>query len=344
MNKNNHISTIFLLFGFIFSLACSSDANTSEKITFQSNQFQVVGELRLPAEEGKHPLVIMVHGDGPAYRTYFRKLKETMLRAGHATLMWDKPGFGQSKGEFSRDHLREERAEILVAAIIHMKTHTRIDADRIGVWGISQAGIVIPMALLKTKDISFMIMVGCPGENGINQTAYLIRRQLQLEGLSKEEAKQMEDHFVELYYAETFEQYIKHAKPLYDNPVQRELGFVSALWDKTNFKPHSPEEEGFFNPMDVMEKVTIPALVFFGEKDTQVDPIQGVDAYNQALKMAGNKNFRVELIPNADHNIILSKTGSMRERSTRSAKEWQNYSPEYLQIMEDWLRHLDLAK
>ena len=85
-------------------------------------------------------------------------------------------------------------------------------------------------------------------------------------------------------------------------------------------------------------------LAFFGEKDTQVDPIQGVDAYEKALTQAGNKNFRVELIPDADHNLILSKTGSMRERSSRNAKEWQNYAPEYLQIMEEWLRNLDLTK
>ena len=344
MNKNKQISTVFLLLGLICFLVCSGVANTTEKITFQSNQFRVEGELRMPEEEGRHPLVIMVHGDGPAYRTSFRKLKETMLRAGYATLIWDKPGYGQSKGEFSRNHLREERAEILVAAINHMKTHPRIDADRIGVWGISQAGYVIPRALLKTNQISFMILVGCPGENGIKQTAYLIRRQLQLEGLSDEEAKQMEDHFIQLYYAETFEQYIKHAKPLYDNPVQRTLGFVSALWNETNFKPHSHEEEGFFDPITVIKKTTIPTLVFFGEKDTQVNPIQGLEAYKKALTQAGNKNFRVELIPNTDHNLILSKTGSMKERSNRSAKEWQNYAPEYLQIMEDWLKHLDLTK
>jgi len=196
------------------------------------------------------------------------------------------------------------------------------------------------MALPKTDDISFMIMVGCPGENGIRQTAYLIRRQLRFEGLSEEEARQAESHFIQIFYAETFEQYIKHAKPLYDNPVQRKLGFVSALWNETNWKPHSPEDEGFFDPIPIIEKATIPVLAFFGEKDTQVDPIQGVDAYKKALTKAGNKNFRVELIPGTDHNIILSKTGSMKERSSRSAKGWQNYAPEYLKIMENWLRKL----
>lgn len=330
----------FLLFLFVSCLGHAAVLHTIEKITFESDQFHIVGELRLPKDGDKHPLVIMVHGDGPAYRTYFFKLKECFLKAGYATLMWDKPGYGQSKGEFSKNHLREERARILVDAVDQMKTHPRIDAEHMGVWGISQAGYVIPMALLKTNDISFMITVGCPGENGIHQTAYLIRRQLQFEGVSEEEAKQAESHFVQLYYAKTFDQYIEHAKPLYDNPVQREMGFVSALWDETNWKPHSPEDEGFFNPMDVIEKITIPVLAFFGEKDTQVDPIQGVSAYKKALTEAGNKNFRVELIPDADHNIILSKTGSLKERRSRSSKEWQNYAPEYLKIMEDWLKRL----
>jgi len=311
-----------------------------EKFGFESNHFKVVGELRIPSGDRKYPLVIMVHGDGPAYRNHFFVLKKCFLRAGYATLMWDKPGFGQSTGTFSREHLRAERAEILLDAISNVKSHPRIDSNRLGVWGISQAGYVIPMTLEKIRDISFMIMVGCSGEDGIHQTAYLIRRQLEFEGVSEEEAREAENHFIQLYYAETFEQYIQHAKPLYDNPVQRRLGFVSALWDETNWKPHSPEEEGFFNPIDIIEKITIPVLVFFGEKDTQVDPIQGVSSYKKALTKAGNKNFRVELIPNADHNIILCKTGSMKERSKRSSKEWQNYAPEYLEIMEDWLENM----
>ena len=70
---------------------------------------------------------------------------------------------------------------------------------RIGVWGISQAGYVIPLALQKTKDISFMIMVGCPGENGIHQTAYLLKRQLQFEGLSEKETNEFKNHFIQLF-------------------------------------------------------------------------------------------------------------------------------------------------
>jgi len=160
--------------------------------------------------------------------------------------------------------------------------------------------------------------------------------------VAAEEAEQAENHFIQLIEAETFEEYIKHAQPLYDNPVQREMGFVSALWDKTNWKPLSPQREGSFDPINIIETITIPVLAFFGEKDTQVNPLQGVEAYKKALTKAGNNNFRVEFIPGADHNIILCETGSMKERNRRSSKEWQNYAPEYLEMMEEWLKKLSL--
>jgi len=95
------------------------------------------------------------------------------------------------------------------------------------------------------------------------------------DGIPEREAQQAETHFKKLFTAKSFQEYIQHAKPLYDNAVQRKLGFVSALWNENNWKPHNPDEEGFFNPIEIIEGLTIPVLTFFGEKDTQVDPIQG---------------------------------------------------------------------
>ncbi len=327
----------------ILFLSCSPKAEVTchtEMISFQSGNFKIAGELKIPTSKAKHPLVIMVHGDGPAYRSYFSKVKECILNAGYATLMWDKPGFGESTGKFSKEKRLHERAAILLDAVKFISRHPAIDSTRIGVWGISQAGYVMPLAIKHTNDIKFMIAVGCPGTNGINQTAYLIRKQLIEEGLPEDEARIMETHFKKIYTAKSFEEYISHARPLYDNPIQRKLGFVSALWDESNWKPHSPDEESFFDPMEIVQTMTIPVLVFFGEKDTQVDPVQGAEAYTKALKKAGNQNFKIKIIPNADHNIILCKTGSMKERSRRTRKEWQNYSPEYLKIMEEWLQEL----
>lgn len=313
---------------------------TAETVTFASGPFKIVGELRLPEGEGRHPLVIMVHGDGPATRAYFAKLKETILGAGYATLIWDKPGSGQSTGELSQARRLAERASILVDAVKSMRGHRAIDPDRIGFWGVSQAGYVMPLALERTDAVKFMIVVGGPGENGIDQTAYLIRRQLMFAGVPEDRARQMEAHFQGLYAARTFEEYIGHARPLYDDPVQRKLGFVSALWEKSDWKPRSSDEEAFFDPMGIVARTAISVLAFFGERDTQVDPVQGAEAYRKALAEAGDPSSRVEIVPGADHDLVMSETGSMAERSGRSRADWQKYSPDYLAILESWLRDL----
>ena len=329
--------------GFLLSLSCVRSAAASapgavETVTFPSGPFKIVGELRLPEGAGRHPLVIMVHGDGPATRTYFATLKETILRAGYATLIWDKPGSGRSTGELSQAGRLAERAAILVDAVKVMREHRAIDPERIGLWGISQAGYVMPLALERTDAVKFMIVVGGPGENGIDQTAYLIRRQLMFAGVPEDKARGMEGHFQGLYTARTFEEYIGHARPLFDDPVQRKLGFVSALWEKSDWKPRSFDEEAFFDPMGVIARTAVPVLAFFGEKDSQVDPVQGAEAYRKALAQAGNPASRVEVIPGADHDLILSQTGSMDEQRRRGRADWQKYSPAYLEIMEGWLR------
>ena len=42
-----------------------------EEITFQSGEFKLVGDLRTPSGTGPFPVVLFVHGSGPADRTLF---------------------------------------------------------------------------------------------------------------------------------------------------------------------------------------------------------------------------------------------------------------------------------
>ena len=96
----------------------------------------------------------------------------------------------------------------------------------------------------------------------------------------------------------------------------------------------------FWNPITVIQQTTIPVLAFFGGKDTQIDPIQAVQAYREALDRAKNPNFQVEFIPGVDHNLILSETGCLEERENRPRSDWTNYAPVYLDTLEEWLVEL----
>jgi pimeloyl-ACP methyl ester carboxylesterase len=268
---------------------------------------------------------------------------ERMERAGFATFAWDKPGTGESTGEIDHSRLGEQRAQIVLDAIEILKARSDIDAGQIGLWGISQAGYVMPRVLLASDDVAFMIAVSCPAMAGVDQGAYLVSAQAICAGIPEEEADQMTYLFSEIERVESYKEYV-HLKRLLDAlpgvGAAAEFGYQPGVRPEAEWHLPNLAGEYFWNPMEVIEQTTIPVLAFFGEKDTQVDPVQGVQAYQEALRRAGNLNFRVELIAGTDHNLILSQTGCLDERDSRPRSEWTNYAPDYLDTLEQWLRSL----
>jgi pimeloyl-ACP methyl ester carboxylesterase len=332
---------IALLVGSCLSCIGDGIAQATEEITFESGPFTVVGELTTPPGDGPKPVVVFVHGDGPATRRGYRLSRERVLRAGYATFVYDKPGSGESKPSYDPSQLFEQRAQVLLDAVATLKAHPAIDAEGIGLWGISQAGYVMPLAASRSDDIAFMIAVSCPGANSIGQSAFLLKAQCLCEGLPAVEAEAVEAHFAAFFAAQTYAEYRSHAEPLVANPVVVDIGFVSEIRSEEEWKPFDPQDRSFFDPITLVEQIEIPVLAFFGEKDTQIDALQGAEAYQAALERAGNPDFRVVLVPGVDHSMIISETGCMEERRTRSASGWRNYAQEYLDTMEEWLRGLD---
>jgi pimeloyl-ACP methyl ester carboxylesterase len=350
--------SVFFLIGVTFlAVAAASAAGRElavkmvvppviEEIVFRSGPFTLVGDLKLPEGKGPHPVILFVHGDGPNSRTSgvtYPPIMERMLRAGYATFAWDKPGTGESTGQIDRRRLFEQRSQIVLDAVAKIKKRPGIDTQRIGLWGISQAGYIMPIVLSKSQDVAFMIAVSCPGVAGVDQGAYLVSAQAICAGLPGKDRKQVEDLLSAVERARTYEEYVSHKKKLAAFPALAsitEIGLNMRIRPEEEWHLDDLDGDYYWNPIEVIEKTTIPVLAFFGGKDTQVDPVQGAQAYREALKRAGNTDFRVELLPGVDHNLIISETGCLEERKRRSRRGWQNYAPQYLDILEEWLRHL----
>jgi pimeloyl-ACP methyl ester carboxylesterase len=344
VNTAIKLVTIFLL----LASACNSihQQQFTEEITFDSGDFQLVGSLNLPARQGPFPLVLFVHGDGPNDRTAggtYLPIMARMQRAGYATFAWDKPGTGESTGQIDRNHLGEQRAQIILDAIEVIKTRPEIDSSQIGLWGISQAGFVMPRVLSLSEDISFMIAVSCPGEPGVEQGAYLVAAQAVCNGLPVEELRDVKTLISTASRAQTYQDYVYFKSQLADYPALKTistLGFSFRVTPEAQWHADDPSSETFFDPMPLVAQTSIPVLAFFGEKDTQVDPQQGMQAYLAALAQAGEPRSRVEWIPGGDHNLVQSRSGCLAERDYRSQEEWTNYVPTYLDVLETWLRDL----
>lgn len=321
----------------------AENSYSREVIRFDSGHFKITGDLYMPNFEKIHPAIIFVHGDGPATRSPSGGLNQIMsafLHIGFACFFYDKPGYGESTGKFSRGKLFQERASILLDAVDALKKHPAIIPKQIGLWGISQAGWVMPKAIAKTKDIAFMIAISCAGTDGIEQSAYLVEKQMLCAGFDEAEAKRAGRYYRQRARAKNYREYLEAAEYLNQNPVISSLQWGGIL-SEDQFTPRLPSNEGFFNPMALIEKMTIPVLAIFGEKDTQIDPFQAVEAYDKALKKGGNPLNKVKIFLGADHGIVLSKTGCIKEQRERwRLRNSRGYAPGYIELMQNWLESL----
>lgn len=337
-----------LILGLLLIASCTARAQgpRTEEIAFYSGDFKVVGDLKLPEGNGPHPVILFVHGDGPNNRTSgvtYPPIMERMHRAGYATFAWDKPGTGESTGRIDRSRLQEQRTQIVLDAIAAIKERPDIEADRVGLWGISQAGYIMPRVLERGEDIAFMIAVSCPGVAGVDQGAYLVTAQAVCAGLPAEDADRVEYLISKASWARSYDEYVRYKSQLADFPILEaiaELGFNIGVAPADHWHADDLEGEYFWDPITVIQRTTIPVLAFFGGNDTQVDPLQGAEAYRSALERAGSPNFQVQIIPGTDHNLIISETGCLEERRRRPRSEWTRYPPEYLDTLEEWLRQL----
>jgi uncharacterized protein len=364
-----------ILIGIVLLLpACARQPQPARivEITFQSGEFKLVGDLRTPVGTGPFAVVLFVHGDNPtANRTMFGMdlpIMERMLRAGYAVFSWDNPGGGESTGTTERYRITQQQAQIVTDAIKVMKAHSDIDPNRIGLWGVSMAGWVMPRVLMESDDVTFLICQSCGSMSGPDESVYLTVAQGYCRGVPEEVAGQLEILLAKLNEARTFDTYegYLHYREVLDELAA--LGSVTvpgSVISKASWLKNDPVSPAW-SPVHVFEHVRIPVLAIWGERDTKIDPIRAAYAYRDALEQAGNPNYRVEVIPGADHTLTLSETGCVSEegQTVERVLEEQGftledlnsldpqdpvlltlgsawpYVPRYLDLIEEWLRNL----
>jgi pimeloyl-ACP methyl ester carboxylesterase len=330
-NKDQPLNPVY---GTAVTMQFGDASAQVQELSFNSGQFYVVGDLRSPAEGDLFPVIIMVHGSGNATRhgaVDFEPLIEIFLRNGFAVLSWDKPGTGESRGDFTQGYSLTERAIILCDAVKVLVENPSIINTAIGVWGISQAGWVMPLALEKTQDIAFMMVVSGGGEDGIEQMAYQVGQMVACSGGSAEQVSDVEKYWSQMQKAQEYNEYREAAEILVSIPGVSEHTGLSVS-EQNQWSPWPREIDAFFDPMEVIETTTLPMLIHFGELDKNIDPVQGAQAYKSALEKAGNEDYRVITIQGVGHVLTPATTGCLDEPVSG---EWVT---EYLDTLENWIQ------
>ncbi|WP_030957400.1 alpha/beta hydrolase family protein [Streptomyces sp. NRRL S-378] len=251
------------------------------------------GVLALPARgKGPFPLVVFVHGDGPVdatHDTFYRPMWEAFARSGYASLSWNKPGVGGAPGDWL-DQSMDDRAAEAADAIAWARGRAEVDGGRIGLWGASQAGWVLPGIAAKDRGIRFVIAVS-PAVNWHRQGRYHLLAGLRRDGASDAEVatalSRREAGLELLGRGASYEEYV-HA-------VGDPDGMTAARWRFVT-KNHTADASA-----DLPALRGIPVLLVLAGHDLNVDTAETEAAYRRLLP---GPALRVAHYPDATHGLV----------------------------------------
>ena len=79
---------------------------------------------------------------------------------------------------------------MFLAGLNFLKTRKEIQAEKIGLWGISQGGWIVPLAAAQSKDVAFAILVSAAGVTPAEQTLMSTEAEMHVQDLPEEQIKQ----------------------------------------------------------------------------------------------------------------------------------------------------------
>lgn len=136
------------------------------------------GTLSRPRwRRGAVPGLVIVHGSGPLTRDDVRGDMRSLVRMGFAVLTYDKRGVGRSGGVFLRQWgdsapaVLTQLASDAAVALDSLYAAVGVDATRVGYFGASQAGWIIPLASERAmRRPRFQVLLASPAvSTGVEQ-------------------------------------------------------------------------------------------------------------------------------------------------------------------------------
>jgi len=286
-------------------------------MTFLHGDGRIVGDLHLPPAATAAtpvPAVVMVHGSGPVSGELARNwegIGSRLAAVGIAVFGYDKPGCGESSGDWTR-LTYAGRAGETVAAVAAVAAQPEIDAGRIGLIGGSQGGLIAPLAANLDSTIKAIVTFAGPGMPVAVSEEYQIEAEGAAQGYTPKEiadalalyrrvlGRLRAGHAATAILTDEIHMLGTRAAELAEITSVRELEFFAGVADH--------------DPVPALEKLRCPILAIFGADDVLVPTGDSVAAYEAAFARSGHQHHKIVVFPGADHGIRVPDrtTGQLR--------------------------------
>lgn len=303
----------------------------AEQVTFKNGDDSLSGHYLLPDSGKPKAVILFVHGDGPLEydaHGYYPLIWERLLRQGFAIFSWDKPGVGDSTGNWLAQSMKQRQQEVQ-SAITFIRDNYGYSGSQVGLLGFSQAGWVVPALANNNPDIGFIIGVGF-AIDWLEQSWYLTHTRLtQQEAHSSVIEAARASHLEEIKFLNqqpSYDLYLKKYGHTPDLMTEARYQFVLK-----NFKSNAAQDYiGLKQPL----------LLLLGDKDLNVDILNTKEVVGKLI--GDQQSVQISIIKNATHGMLVAK--SFNEQSPGLLfllklmwKGEHAVVPEFYIVLDEWL-------
>jgi uncharacterized protein len=316
----------------------------AEDVTYPGQGVDLAGTLTLPQGPGPFTAVVLVTGSGQQNRDEelfghkpFLLLADLLTRAGYAVLRVDDRGVGGSGGSLYEVGYDELTGDV-VAGVEFLRGRPEIDKAKIGLFGHSEGGYLVPLAAQRTQ-VAFAVLMAGPAVPG--EEVLVLQNQLLLEsaGAPPEVVGQQVAYVRELVAQLRAEDY-ETASALATWQLEQQ---AAGLPPEQQPSPEQIQAQvaatvnpyyrawGVHDPGPALQALRVPVLAFFGGADLQVPAGQNEPAMRTQL--AGNPDATVRTLPGLNHLMQPASTGGLDEYASIDT----TIDPRALDLVRSWL-------
>lgn len=303
-------------------------------IPIQTNQLNVGATLS--SLNGSENLIIVIPGTGPVDRdgnvkelqaNLYKELTDRLTGNGFATLRYDKPGVGQSTGDFNRIGLWD-LVETVLGIVNYFKTSEQYAFKKIILLGHSEGTIIATLASERIQVNGLILIAGAGSALKsvmMGQNNHVIDEIANKKGLSGFLLNRMI----------TKEKLIKKQANLFDKVNQSDEDFfkisgqmIQAKWLREHLKIDDKHVR------DQLSALSVPFLIINGDKDLQID----AESLN-ALEKIKNDNMTMKIIPGMNHLLKqqIDDSSILKLKQIYKKLEKEPVSEALIKVVTRWL-------
>jgi dienelactone hydrolase len=309
--------------------------------SFESNGVKLAGRLIMPHRAGKVPVVVLIHGAEHTSGIDTLFLQRVFPALGIGAFVYDKRGTGRSGGVYTQDY--NLLASDGVNALRQAKRLAGARLQRIGYWGGSQGGWVVPLAANRAP-VDFAIIAYGLAVNVIDEDQESVALDMHFHHRSQADtAKALKlasagEHVIATQGRDGYAQFDALRQKYKSEPwypyVHGDYLFMAMPLDQKQiietFKPFAATPF-HYDPMPALRAGATPQLWILGGDDLDA-PSAETSRRIKSLIAAG-KDYTLAVYPGAEHGMTLYELDAKGERrSTR-------YAPGYFQMMADFIKN-----